>query len=423
MNEIGQWIQLGFDAVLMTTFVLSTLYYALTLGALALRRGRRRALSAPSAPLPSVTVQIPTYNELAALRCAERCLAFDYPEDRLQILIGDDSNRPEISAQLDAFADRHPRVEICRRGNNSGFKPGNLNHMLQRTSGDYILVLDSDFLPERDFLAALVQPVLRDPTLAGVQAAWRITNLHQSLTTRMGAAIIHIIHIVILPFIHRFAHTAVFCGSAELIRTDRLVEQGGWTPGAFTEDVDFSLRLISRGERIAYLEDVPCDCEVPYTPRDLFRQQMRWAYGVIRAFLAHGRGLLSSRMARTRTKLAALCFGSGYLMVSCFILTVLLGLLHTAWVWSAEGGSPALAGSVPHGVAQFLLTCGILVSSLCASFVAGAGYRNVAKLAVASLTIGLILVYFVGQGMFKALFGLPMHWFMVRKNGNALASA
>ena len=423
MNEIGQWIQLGFEVVLMTTFAFSMLYYLLTLGALLLRRRRRRALPPDTAPLPRVTVQIPTYNERAALRCAERCLAFDYPEDRLQILIGDDSNCPDISAHIDAFAARHPRVEVCRRGGNAGFKPGNLNHMLRRTTGEYLLVLDSDFLPERDFLAALIQPAVRDPSLAGVQAAWRISNMNQNLTTRMGAGIIHIIHVVILPFIHRFAHTAVFCGSAELIRTDLLMAQGGWTPGAFTEDVDYSLRLIARGERIAYLEDVHCACEVPFAVRDLFRQQMRWAYGVIRAFLTHGRGLLASRLARTRTKLAALCFGSGYIMVGCFILTLLLGLLHTAFAWSAESGPPAAAGAIPRGMANFLLTCGMLVSSLCASFTVSAGFRNVAKLAVASLTIGLVLLFFVGQGMFKAMFGLPMQWFMVRKNGNALASA
>jgi len=37
------------------------------------------------------------------------------------------------------------------------------------------------------------------------------------------------------------------------------------------------------------------------------------------------------------------------------------------------------------------------------------------------LTLGVALIFFVGKGLLKALFGLPMQWFMVRKNGNALA--
>ena len=39
---------------------------------------------------------------------------------------------------------------------------------------------------------------------------------------------------------------------------------------------------------MGYVEDLHVRCEVPYTPGDLFRQQKRWAYGVMRAFMAHG---------------------------------------------------------------------------------------------------------------------------------------
>ncbi len=425
MHEANEWIRRGFDVVMMTTFVLSAVYFILTVVALFLRRRTVAAEQTVPAEFPRITVQIPTYNELAALHCAECCLAFDYPENRLQILIGDDSDCPEISAQINAFAAGHPRIQVCRRGGNAGFKPGNLNHMLKQTTGDYILILDSDFLPKKDFLRRLVQPVIKDPTLAGVQAAWHIANVHQNHTTLMGAGIVNVIHIVILPFIKRFAHTGVFCGSAELVRKDMLLENGGWTSGTLTEDVDYSLRVIAAGGHIFYLEDLQCTCEVPYTPRDLFRQQMRWAYGVMRAFMNHGHKLLLSRLTRTRTKIAAVCFGGGYIMVACFILTTLFGLLNIASAWGLEpSDSPyTLAKLVVDTVGNFLLTCGMLISSLCASFIAGVSLRNVGKLVLASLSIGLVLIFFVGKGLFKAAFGFPMQWFMVRKNGNALTEA
>ena len=425
MNQANELIRYGFDVVMMTTFVLSAAYFLLTVITLILRRRTVLAEQNNPAEFPRITVQIPTYNELAALNCAARCLAFDYPEDRLQILIGDDSNKPEISAQINAFAAERPRVKVCRRGNNAGFKPGNLNHMLEQTTGDFILILDSDFLPERDFLRRLVQPVIKDPSLAGVQAAWRIANVHQNHTTLMGAGIINVIHIVILPFIKRFAHTGVFCGSGELVRKDLLIENGGWTPGALTEDVDYSLRVIAAGKHIVYLEDLQCVCEVPHTPRDLFRQQMRWAYGVMRAFMNHGRNLLLSRLTRTRTKFAAICFGGGYVMVTCFILTTLFGILNIASAWGIEpvGGPYTFTDLLMDTTSSFLLTCGMLISSLCASFVAGFSLRNVGKLVLASLSIGFVLVFFVGKGLFKAAVGLPMQWFMVRKNGNVVAAA
>jgi hypothetical protein len=117
------------------------------------------------------------------------------------------------------------------------------------------------------FLRPLVQPVIKDPSLAGVQASWRITNVHQNHTTLMGAGIINVIHFVILPFIKRFAHTGVFCGSAELVRKDLLIKNGGW------------------------------------------------AYGVMRAFMNHGQKLLLSRLTRTRTKLAAVGLPMQWFMV------------------------------------------------------------------------------------------------------------
>ena len=52
--------------------------------------------------------KFPTYNEIAALNCAERCLQFDYPIDCLQLIIGDDSNDPDISQRIDAFAKKTP---------------------------------------------------------------------------------------------------------------------------------------------------------------------------------------------------------------------------------------------------------------------------------------------------------------------------
>lgn len=425
MHELNEWIRHGFDAVMTTTFILSAGYFVLTLIALSLRRRPDAPEQTAFGKLPRVTVQIPTYNELAALNCADRCLAFDYPENRLQILIGDDSNNPEISVRINDFAASHPRVNICRRSSNAGFKPGNLNNMLKQTTGDYILILDSDFLPEKDFLRRLVQPVIKEPSLAGVQAAWRITNVHQNHTTLMGAGIINVIHVVILPFIKRFAHTGVFCGSAELVRKDLLIENGGWTPGTLTEDVDYSLRVIAAGKHIVYLDDLHCVCEVPYTPRDLFRQQMRWAYGVMRAFMNHGRKLLLSRLTRFRTKLAAVCFGGGYIMVACFILTTLFGMLSIVSAWGIKpAGEPYIFADLMINTAgNFLFTCGMLISSLCASFIAGVSLRNVGKLVLASLSIGLVLIFFVGKGLLKAVLGLPMQWFMVRKNGNSLVSA
>lgn len=410
-----------FEVALMGAFGLSLGYFVVTAFALALSRLRNEPEIIEDAALyPTVTVQIPTYNELAALNCATCCLDFDYPAEKIQIMIGDDSNQPEVSAKIDAFAAANPRIEISRRGGNAGFKPGNLNVMLPKATGDYLLILDSDFLPKPNFLKRLVVPVIKDPTLAGAQAAWKIINVHDNHSTLMGTGIVNIIHVVILPFLKAVTNSCVFCGSGELVKKSYLIEHGGWTPGALTEDVDYSLRLITEGKRIAYVEDLQVRCEVPYTPGDLFRQQMRWAYGVMRAFMAHGPKLFLSRTIQKRTKFAAFCFGGGYVMITLLLLLAILGMLNMiSQLFGLDQSSSYTVGHIVYDSAvNLLLTCGMLVSSIAAGFITGFGFRSLGKLVLASLTIGVICMFFVGRGLVTAWLGLPMKWFMLRKAGN-----
>lgn len=418
-----------FEIALMGAFILSLGYFIVTAFALALSRLRNKPeVISDESRYPTVTVQIPTYNELAALNCAARCLDFDYPADKIQVMIGDDSNDPGISAKIDAFAAANPRVEISRRGENIGFKPGNLNVMLPKSSGDYLLILDSDFLPKRDFLKRLVVPVIKNPELAGAQAAWRIINVHDNHSTLMGTGIVNIIHSVILPFLKVATNQCVFCGSGELVKKSYLIENGGWTAGALTEDVDYSLRVITRGHRIAYVSDLRIRCEVPYTPGDLFRQQMRWAYGVMRAFMAHGSKLFLSRTIQKRTKFAAFLFASGYVMITLLLLTMILGTMNLAAGMmgldpaETQSSSYTVGNLVYDTMVNLLLTCGMLVSSIAAGFINGFGFRSLGRLILSSLTIGVICMFFVGRGLITASLGLPMKWFMLKKAGNDTAA-
>jgi hypothetical protein len=146
---------------------------------------------------------------------------------------------------------------------------------------------------------------------------------------------------------------------------------------------------------------------------------MRWAYGVMRALMMHGGRLLLSRPAQKRTKAAVACFCGGYLMVALMLASSLLGLLNMATAWPASANLDlGLVVGMGNPILNFLLTCGMLVSSLCAGFATGFGARSLGKLTAASFTIGFILLFFVGKGLTKALLGLPMHWFMLKKNGN-----
>lgn len=420
LDDLHPWLKTAFDAASFTAAALSLTYLGITLWVLLFHRRRPYPFLRPDdARLPTVTVQIPTYNERAAIHCARRCLAFQYPPEKLQIVIGDDSNDPAVMRALDTLVATESRLTISRRGDNRGYKPGNLNHMLPRSRGDYILVLDSDFLPDPDFLVKMVSPAVADPALAGVQARWRIVNAHQNHVTALGAGIVNTLHAIMLPFVRMMGGSGIFCGSAELVRKADLEALGGWQAGALTEDVEFSLRLLRHGRRIFYLEEVECLCEVPHASRDLLRQQMRWAYGVMRSFMEHGWRLGLRRAVTWRAKLSAFFFGSGYLMTTAFAVMLICGFLST--VTDVGMAAPAVhpKGAFWRSLLEIIMGSGFFVATLCAGFLSGFGMRGVGRLILGAFTIGLALTLFVSIGLWKALAGQPMPWFMLRKNGNA----
>jgi cellulose synthase/poly-beta-1,6-N-acetylglucosamine synthase-like glycosyltransferase len=182
---------------------------------------------------PFVTVQIPTRNEVIALRCAKRCIDFDYPKDRYEIIIGDDSNDPDVSRQLVEFAESNEGVRVIKRLDNVGFKPGNLNNMLKYSNGEVLVIFDSDFTPGKDFLRRIVTPFIHDPDVSAVQAKWNFSNFNRNFVTVMASTIVYIFHHVMLSFMSKCGSGSL-CGSAEAVRKSDLVKLGGWKSGSLT---------------------------------------------------------------------------------------------------------------------------------------------------------------------------------------------
>ena len=403
-----------FDVLLYITVGLTAAYAVIAIYVFLKRNEADIEIPVSDEELPSITVKIPTYNELAALNCARRALNFDYPEEKVQIIIGDDSNKPEVSKRIDEFAAAHERVEVTRRGSNEGYKPGNLNHMLKFTDGDYILIFDSDFLPRKDFARPIVAPFIHDDSVAAVQSRWVTRNLTQNLVSLLGGLIPMYSHHLALPLINRMNGNGFIAGSAEAIRKKDLLELGGWTSGALTEDIEYSLRLTNAGRRIVYLENLHCECEAPFTMDDLRKQQMRWSYGVIRA----GKDYFSKMLLNTRLKIShkmnIFLLLSGYLITGLFFLLAATGLLSLIThepeviIWVQMFSETGL---------NILLTSGFIIASAL-TITMGDHPKRIPRMILATFTVGIVVILNVSIGITKAIFNRPMQWFMLSKKGN-----
>src|SRR5436190_2083350 len=108
---------------------------------------------------PVVTIQLPIYNERYVVeRLLDAATAVDYPRDRLEIQVLDDSTdeTTAIAARkIDEIRARGIDAVHVRRDDRSGFKAGALQHGLECARGELLAVFDADFVPPPSILRDL----------------------------------------------------------------------------------------------------------------------------------------------------------------------------------------------------------------------------------------------------------------------------
>jgi cellulose synthase/poly-beta-1,6-N-acetylglucosamine synthase-like glycosyltransferase len=235
------------------------------------------------ADLPRVTIQLPLFNErLVVDRLVEEICKIDYPRDKLQIQILDDS-----TDETHAYANRlvaeyraagHP-IEYHHRSNRHGYKAGALQEGMETATGEFIAIFDADFVPPRDFLMRTVH-FFTDPKIGMVQTRWGYLNRHENVLTEVQAMLLDG-HFV-LEHGARFGEGLFFNfnGTAGVWRRQAIDEAGGWQHDTLTEDSDLSYRAQLHGWRFVYVPSVECPSELPADTYGFQVQQSRWAKGL-----------------------------------------------------------------------------------------------------------------------------------------------
>ena len=282
---------------------------------------------------PMVTIQLPIFNEKYTI---ERLLAsvtrLDYPADKLQIQVLDDSTDDTAILTknlVDEFRSQGINIEWIHRTDRTGYKAGALAHGFQSASGELIAIFDADFVPEADWLKKTV-PYFKNQQLGCLQTRWGHTNRKYNSLTQVEAMAIDGHFIVEQTVRARNDFLLNFNGTAGLWRSSCIEDAGGWQWDTLTEDLDLSYRAQMRGWKIDYLPDVVVPAELPPHVEAYKNQQFRWAKGSFQVV----RKILPEVLGRSRLpwhiRLLALLHITGYgvhpLMLAILILTLPVGL-------------------------------------------------------------------------------------------------
>jgi hypothetical protein len=234
--------------------------------------------------LPRVTVQLPLFNEATvSRRLIEATGSLDYPRDRLEIQVLDDSTdetQSIASAAVEALRARGIDASYVRRADRVGYKAGALAHGLTIAKGELIAIFDADFIPQPSFLKSVVGH-FNDPQIGMVQTRWSHINRDASLLTAVQALMLDGHHLV--ENRARFATACMFnfSGTGGIWRKRAIEAAGGWQHDTLTEDLDLSYRAQLAGYRFIYRADVTTPAELPEEMSAFRAQQYRWAKGTV----------------------------------------------------------------------------------------------------------------------------------------------
>ena len=311
------------------------------------KRNRHAFQVAPS-DLPTLTVQLPIYNERAVVeQLLTAIFALQYPADRLTIQILDDSTdeTTQLIQQMLKLAPSDLKVQHVRRPNRTGYKAGALTYGMTQSVTDYYAIFDSDFIPSPTFLLDIFPHMLEDDALGMVQGRWGHSNPYNNALTQAQSLLIDL-HFEIeqtgrssMGLLHNFN------GSAGVWRATCIHQSGGWSAATLTEDLDLSYRAQLNGWKLKTVSSLVVPAELPASMTAYKQQQRRWALGSTQCLQLHLLSVWKAKHLSLFQKIMASIHLGQYIPQPAIFLLLLvtpialqLGLLDEAW------GLPGILG-------------------------------------------------------------------------------
>lgn len=350
--------------------------------------------------LPKVTIQLPVYNEKYVIeRLIDAVMAIDYPKDKLQVQVLDDSTDETtqlIQNKVLEYSAKGFQLELVRRPVREGYKAGALKYGLGLAEGKYIAIFDADFLPKISFLKDMIPYLEADEKLGVVQSRWGHLNENYSLITRLQAFALDA-HFVIEQIGRNVGkHFINFNGTGGIWRKTCIYDAGNWEADTLTEDLDLSYRAQMKGWKFLYFKDLVSPAELPVTMNELKAQQRRWTKGAAETAKKHLVNLWKSE-AQFSTKI----HGSMHLLNSAIFVAFMLASISSVPVLLFKS-------HLANDLFLFKITSLFLLSMVSLTLFYGVSYFDLKKVSFKTsfqfiITFPLLLSLSMGLSLHNAL--------------------
>lgn len=286
---------------------------------------------------PVVSVLIPAHNEEMVIgRTVDSMAKLDYPKNRLEIIVINDSSTDKTGKILAEKQELYSNLIVVTINPALGAKGKSnaLNQGLKAAKGKYIVVYDADNTPERAAVRRLTEAIMQAPDLGAVVGKFRTRNRDTNLLTRfINIETLNFQWIVQAGRGSLFGLTTI-TGTNFIVRRDLLEKLGGWNLKALTEDTELTVRIYEQGYRISWLPEAVTWEQEPEKIGVWVRQRTRWARGNMWIISYYMRNILSIKNKRIGGDIVYFFFTYAIFFCSVVISDIIfiLGLAGTVKV-------------------------------------------------------------------------------------------
>ena len=304
---IPVWVLIEIITLVITVPVLGLEYYWLVL--LATSTKYPRDLESRDVRLrshPTVSILISSFNEKYVIgRSLEAMKNLDYPKDKLQVVIADDSNDQTVDVVDEKVRELNEAgitTIVSRRPAREHFKCGALNKAMEKVVGEFVLLLDADSIVTPDVLSKGIDAMETHPRVSFVSFRYGHYNRNYNLITRLFALYQDMGDTLSKMGAYHIDAPFSFQGGFALVRTKDLKGVGQWSNERIADDGDVSIKMYLAGKRGIYLSNVRIMGEDPSTLEAWKKQVARTSQGWWRCIAKYWRSIVSAPDVSLKTK-------------------------------------------------------------------------------------------------------------------------
>ena len=232
---------------------------------------------------PKVSIIVPAYNEGKNIKnTLERLIDLEYPKDKLEIIVVDDGSKDNTYEIAKEYEEKYDFVKVYKKEN--GGKSSALNYGIKRSSGEIIVTLDADSVPEKDSLIKMLKYMYyynADIVVPAIQiiSTKKLIEKYQYVD--------YAIHNFSRMVIDKMNSVFIASGPFSVFRRSVFEKIGLFDEKNISEDMEIALRAQKNNFKIKFCPEVIIKTVPPDNFKSLLKQRVRWILGFIDNYMKY----------------------------------------------------------------------------------------------------------------------------------------